>query len=130
MSGDPLDILRTHECATPGPWTADDDAWWQVRGACNDVADMWPDVTNGPEGFAAEANVRHVLTWDPDTTREIVEVLAALVYPIVDDYDGVGGPNRPYCGHCGAEIGECDPEDCERQRLENLLARVRERMGE
>ncbi len=104
---DPLEILRTGRDATPGPWTVYPDA-----GACYVLSGDEHVATCGIKPDAQDADdARHIATWSPETTREVVALLAEIdstLRPMVCDV----APDD-WCG-----------------RLDALLARVRERMGE
>jgi len=102
---DPLDALRTHEGATPGPWTvcymANRERWGVYAGAGRVVAVC-----------LHEADARAIATHaDPGTTREVVELLAEM------RVRWAGEPDANASWRCLVT-------------LDALLARIRERMGE
>ena len=111
---DPLDILRTHEGAGRGVlWVAV--ASDVIAPACvpstfgledSCIAEvMGAGLTWEPESIA-----RHIATWDPETTREVVDLLRRV---------------------CDEDWGPIDIHLFGRwsDDLDGLLARVRERMG-
>ena len=128
---DPLDILRTHEGATPGEWVfLPLGTHWVVE-----VRDT--DWTWVVKVHRSAEDARHIATWDPETTRDVVGILEALhrECPVGQSHTSIVG--KPYwaysCPYCNAAwMAEHTPvhgPGCPHAELDALLARVRERMG-
>ena len=105
---DPLDVLRTYEKATPGPWLTDGNS---PNGGYDVMASQ-------PEGWdrmvatcdrVGSADAHHIATWDPETCREVVEILQRFR---------------------AAVVGEVGPRNPNVMRLDALLVRIRETPGQ
>jgi hypothetical protein len=79
MIDDKFAPLCTHEHATPGPWRQRTPFDLEIVAglyALPHVAHVAHENAWGPSSRAAQiANARHIATWNPDVTAEIVELL-------------------------------------------------------